>query len=94
MNALGQCPKCGADGKIREKRPNGNDKCENGHTYPSRDAVFPASSCSSRTVKFRTIDFAECVGECEGCGTQDEPVLKRYGVDYCFGCWEATRGTR
>lgn len=35
----GYCPKCGSPGRIRERRPNGNDRCENGHTYPSREAV-------------------------------------------------------
>jgi len=39
INAIyGYCPKCGAKGVSREKRMNGNDKCENGHTYPSKDA--------------------------------------------------------
>lgn len=31
----GYCPECGAKGVIRERRPNGNDKCTNGHTYSS-----------------------------------------------------------
>ncbi len=35
----GYCPKCGAPGEKREKRPNGNDICENGCTYPSRDSL-------------------------------------------------------
>jgi hypothetical protein len=38
--SLGQCPKCGADSMFREKRPDGNDECRNGHTYPSKDAVM------------------------------------------------------
>ncbi len=37
--AYGYCPICGAKGRTRERRPNGNDKCENGHTYPSRGAL-------------------------------------------------------
>jgi hypothetical protein len=36
---LGYCPICRARGKTREKRPNGNDQCERGHTYPSKDAL-------------------------------------------------------
>jgi len=36
---LGWCPRCFAPGKSREKRPNGNDTCEHGHSYPSRWAV-------------------------------------------------------
>jgi hypothetical protein len=35
----GYCPTCGAAGTTREKRPDGNDRCESGHTYPSRDAL-------------------------------------------------------
>jgi predicted ATP-dependent serine protease len=35
----GKCPKCGAWGVMRERRPNGNDECENGCKYPSRDAI-------------------------------------------------------
>ena len=35
----GYCPKCGAKGKARERRLNGNDICENNHIYPSKDAV-------------------------------------------------------
>lgn len=31
-------PRCNAPGVTRERRPNGNDTCANGHTYPSRDA--------------------------------------------------------
>ena len=39
MNApYGYCPICTAPGKERERRANGDDRCENGHTYPSRDA--------------------------------------------------------
>lgn len=35
----GRCPKCLARGSHRERRPNGNDMCVNGHVYPSRDAI-------------------------------------------------------
>lgn len=34
----GYCPHCGALGVSRERRPDGNDKCQNGHVYPSRAA--------------------------------------------------------
>lgn len=36
---IGYCPFCGAKGWMRERRPNGNDQCENRHTYPSVDAL-------------------------------------------------------
>ena len=37
----GYCPECGAKGVMRERRPNGNDKCANGHTYPSSTSTPP-----------------------------------------------------
>lgn len=36
----GLCPLCGAPGKTRERRLDGNDTCVNGHTYPSKDALI------------------------------------------------------
>ncbi len=39
MSTYGYCPICGAIGVARERRPDGNDKCDEGHTYPSRDAT-------------------------------------------------------
>jgi hypothetical protein len=38
-NSYGYCPVCGARGILRERRPNGDDTCDNGHTYPSKDAL-------------------------------------------------------
>jgi len=35
----GFCPICGAPGVLRERRPDGNDRCNQGHTYPSRSSV-------------------------------------------------------
>lgn len=35
----GYCPVCGAPGESRERRPNGNDTCVNGHIYGSRAAL-------------------------------------------------------
>jgi hypothetical protein len=37
----GYCPECGAKGVARERRPDGNDKCVNGHTYQSCKATHP-----------------------------------------------------
>ena len=34
----GYCTVCAAPGEERERRQNGNDRCGNGHTYPSADA--------------------------------------------------------
>ena len=35
----GYCPVCGGAGVMRERRPNGDDKCTNGHKYPSSKAL-------------------------------------------------------
>jgi hypothetical protein len=43
----GYCPKCGAPGVSRERRPNGDDRCEDGHVYPSSTAVYPSSTALS-----------------------------------------------
>lgn len=40
MNVYGFCPKCGAPGKFRERRIDGNDICEKGHKYPSKSALI------------------------------------------------------
>lgn len=36
----GRCPNCGARGRFRERRLDGNDECENGCVYKSSDAVI------------------------------------------------------
>lgn len=38
-SSYGYCPECGHECKERERRPDGNDICINGHTYPTADAV-------------------------------------------------------
>jgi hypothetical protein len=35
MSLYGYCPQCGARGVRRERRLNGDDICEAGHTYPT-----------------------------------------------------------
>lgn len=37
--SYGTCPTCRAPGLSRERRPNGNDRCAQGHSYPSSRAV-------------------------------------------------------
>ncbi len=34
----GYCPHCSKPGVFRERRPNGNDKCQDGHIYPTSAA--------------------------------------------------------
>ncbi len=64
-NPYGSCPHCWAPGGKRERRPNGNDTCINGHVYPSAKALpcplispetsgipksVPKPNCSETTV--------------------------------------------
>lgn len=35
----GYCPVCGVMGHSRERRPDGNDTCKNGHVYPARTSI-------------------------------------------------------
>lgn|GEM_PF-5456159 len=51
----GKCPECGADGVSRERRPNGNDTCANGHVYPSISAVHDPLGGVSTLVTTREI---------------------------------------
>ena len=39
ISGYGKCPYCDSAVVERERRPYGNDKCENGHIYPSRLSV-------------------------------------------------------
>lgn len=35
----GFCPICGESGISRERRIDGNDRCKNGHIYPSKSSL-------------------------------------------------------
>lgn len=41
-NHYGYCPKCSSPSISRERRINGNDKCDRGHIYPSDCAMKEA----------------------------------------------------
>jgi hypothetical protein len=59
----GYCPKCEAKGVMRERRPNGNDKCANGHIYPSSKATTPPQRTEQEMVMWPclidTADFSK-----------------------------------
>lgn len=56
FNGYGYCPQCGGRGKIREKRPDGNDICVNGHTYPSAQASLNIPTEEDKKHKFKKGD--------------------------------------
>jgi len=39
MKVYGYCPLCQGKGIFRERGFNGDDKCENGHTYSSSKSI-------------------------------------------------------
>jgi hypothetical protein len=71
QSPIGYCPKCGEPGMIRERRPNGNDQCPNGHSYPSKEAR-PSTS------------IAAPLGYCPQCGARGVKRSKPHaGDDWC-----------
>lgn len=46
LNYYGYCPYCNARGISRERRIDGNDQCEKGCSYPSKNAM-PTPCCDS-----------------------------------------------
>ena len=52
INVYGFCPICKAHGVSRERCPNGNDTCKNGHVYPSAKAI-------QRHIPHPSIEFLE-----------------------------------
>ena len=66
----GYCPECGAKGVMRERRPNGNDKCANGHTYPSSTSIPPQRTWVDLTAE----QMLEC--NMDGDWTTDRETAK------------------
>lgn len=59
----GYCPMCNCAGSTRERRPNGYDRCENGHSYTSARArpkpigyFCPTEGCNSIRVSQNHVD--------------------------------------
>lgn len=69
MSPYGYCPICNSPGVSRERRPEGNDRCENGHSYPSRSALKERHPVKPGWVLMHA--HAEC-----GRWTDDNPGLR------------------
>lgn len=54
----GYCPKCRGRGINRERRINGDDTCENGHIYPSKESTKQPMTDFSHTIQ-ELIDFVD-----------------------------------
>ena len=57
----GCCPVCGLPGVRRDRGPDGNDRCEDGHTYPSRDAKPFAPSLDVAHAEAPDAEHCPCV---------------------------------
>lgn len=70
------CPQCGAVGVYRERRPNGNDRCRNGHTYLSAQAVqSPVKPVPSGADSTIGSIIREARQRC-GCGSAERELAK------------------
>lgn len=59
--SYGTCPICGAKGIRRERRPDGNDMCENNHTYPSASAIPEKESQPLNTFVYENVSLGRVV---------------------------------
>lgn len=77
MSSLyGKCPQCGAEGVERERRPNGNDKCANGHTYPSRSAVVDNKPHRDQTP----VEWLRKTRDALESGGKAEPIILKHAA--------------
>ena len=89
VNAYGNCPHCGQPGQMRERRPDGNDTCVNGHVYRSRLAVMErpesVTKSSTPTVEdFETPTDGKGYGLCPLCGA--DAISRERRVDGNTSC--------
>lgn len=63
MNPYGYCPVCGSEIASRERRPDGNDICDEGHKFPSKDAISDKGECLLPIVRQRLQKLLELVDE-------------------------------
>ncbi len=58
--SYGYCPICGAKGKSRERRINGDDRCENDHVYPSSTTLkTPPENDSQISMEQKILQLQE-----------------------------------
>lgn len=81
----GYCPMCGARGIARERRPYGNDRCENGHCYPSAEAII---TMPEKTVEEMARELAESNDDkcCPECTNETGECPSDFTVGRCFDC--------
>ncbi len=67
IGPYGLCPICGANGELRERRPHGNDRCAQGHSYPSALAWVPTHKHPHAEIYYKILHddvrYASTFGE-------------------------------
>ncbi len=86
-NPYGYCPICGSPGRYRERRPNGNDKCHNGHTYPSRSATPTADVQKQETIDYDLKKLLPLAARAMGCEFDFRGPLPLLLVDCHWKFW-------
>lgn len=81
MSEYGYCPICSAAGVERERRPDGNDRCSNGHIYASKTAIASLKGTVEKCPECKT-PLYHAVGIAKWCPNEDCPV------DDCPDCWD------
>ncbi len=61
----GYCPICAGEGVYRERSPDGNTRCKNGHSYPSKSAFYTAEQARSHIKQSAQ---AMTPDKCQVCG--------------------------
>ena len=82
----GYCPICGANGISRERRPNGNDRCEKDHIYPSKDAIpsltpVDTEQCQTEVEKYRPFIMGGRCHTVTRCGAKPAFVVTEIEAD-------------
>ena len=69
-NIYGKCPQCGANVVMRERRINGDDKCANGHKFPSSQTISLSGSDLEKEIQVN-IDSLNRLSSNTGMGMAD-----------------------
>ena len=90
----GYCPVCGAKGTSRERHPDGNTTCVNGHKYKSRDTLSapPQQEAKDDPVEQPKVRTGDCllVGVCasEGHKIQSRRTWVGLTNQELSDCWD------
>lgn len=82
----GYCPECGGVGVMRERRPNGDDKCTNGHKYPSSKALAEQPAQQPEPCQ---CPACKVTPHASDCAVHNEPAYQKGSCDCGAQQWNA-----